>query len=67
MARKRLFRDNPLCVICEAEGIRDSIATVRDHIVPLAEGGRDDDSNIQGVCESCHKKKSQQEAQRGKK
>jgi 5-methylcytosine-specific restriction protein A len=28
---------------------------VPDHIVPLARGGSDDDSNIRCLCEPCHK------------
>ena len=47
-ARKRLFRKNPLCILCLAEN-RDSIATIRDHRIPLAEGGLDDESNEQGL------------------
>ena len=62
--RARLFDRHPLCVACEADG-RVTIATIRDHVVPLAEGGRDDEANTQGLCASCHDAKSQREAQRG--
>ena len=30
------------------------LATVIDHIVPLALGGTDDDSNTRALCSTCH-------------
>jgi 5-methylcytosine-specific restriction protein A len=62
--RKRLFADSPLCVLCRAQG-RISEATIRDHIVPLAEGGLDDDRNVQALCVDCSDAKTQREAERG--
>lgn len=56
-ARVRLFTANPLCAQCEKQG-RVRLATQRDHVVPLAEGGTDDDSNVQGLCDDCHEEKS---------
>lgn len=42
-------------------------ATEADHVVPVAEGGlRYDPLNGQAACESCHKIKTQQEAERGR-
>lgn len=41
------------------------MATVADHVIPLAEGGRDDESNLQGLCGECHEVKTQAESQRG--
>jgi 5-methylcytosine-specific restriction endonuclease McrA len=40
-----------------------------DHIIPLADGGREDDSNRQALCaEPCHREKTEREGiQRGKK
>ena len=32
-----------------------------DHIVPLAEGGKDEFSNMQALCKNCHKEKTQQQ------
>ena len=29
-------------------------STVPDHIVPLSQGGSDDDGNIRCLCEECH-------------
>lgn len=62
--RETLFRSNPLCVICQQAG-RVALATQRDHKVPLAEGGTDDPDNVQGLCDACHREKTQQEAARG--
>ena len=63
--RAALFAEKPLCAECERAG-RVALATQRDHIAPLAEGGADDGGNVQGLCESCHDAKSQAEAQRGR-
>jgi 5-methylcytosine-specific restriction protein A len=55
--RERHLRENPLCVICRKEG-RLFPATVYDHIVPINRGGDPwDESNKQGLCNSCHQKK----------
>lgn len=62
--RADLFSRNPLCVECDRQG-RVTLATQRDHIVPLAEGGQDDDSNVQGLCLECHDEKSLAERLRG--
>ena len=64
-ARKRLFSKTPLCEWCSLAG-KVELATVRDHIVPLAEGGLDAIDNVQALCEPCHAVKSQQEARRGR-
>lgn len=63
--RVSLFARNPLCVECDRLG-RVTLATQRDHIKPLAEGGTDDDSNVQGLCHDCHEGKSLAEALRGR-
>lgn len=41
-------------------------ATQRDHVIPLAEGGLDDETNEQGLCDACHDAKSHNEAARGR-
>ena len=51
--RKRRLAAEPLCRICAAKG-HTTEATVPDHIVPLAKGGTDDDSNIRCLCAECH-------------
>ncbi|GAB2913818.1 HNH endonuclease [Paralcaligenes ginsengisoli] len=58
--REELFAQEPLCVACIKAG-RIRLATQRDHIVPLFEGGADDESNTQGLCDDCHDVKSQAE------
>lgn len=63
--RAKLFKREPLCVQCKAEG-RACIATQRDHRIPLAEGGLDDESNEQALCDACHDAKSALEAMRGR-
>ena len=62
--RARLFTSNPLCVHCQQAG-RVTLATQRDHIVPLEEGGQDVDANVQGLCAECHDIKSKTERARG--
>jgi 5-methylcytosine-specific restriction protein A len=42
------------------------VASIRDHIVPLAEGGRDDESNVQPLCEECSDAKTIEESKRGR-
>lgn len=58
--RQELFRRSPLCAECERQGLV-TLATQRDHIKPLAEGGADSEDNVQGLCEPCHEGKSLQE------
>ena len=63
-ARARLFRRSPLCAEC-VKADRVALATQRDHVVPLAEGGTDTDDNVQGLCTPCHDAKSEAERKRG--
>lgn len=63
--RAALFAANPWCAICLPKGMR-VLAQIRDHKVPLAEGGSDEDSNIQGICKPCDKVKSAAETARGR-
>lgn len=59
-----LERDCHLCVPCEKLG-RVTLATIVDHIVPKAEGGDDDEGNLQSICKACHTQKTALEAARG--
>jgi 5-methylcytosine-specific restriction protein A len=63
--RAALFAREPLCVECKRQG-RVTEATQRDHIIPLAEGGPDDETNEQALCERCHGEKSEREKRRGR-
>jgi 5-methylcytosine-specific restriction protein A len=58
--RYRLFRGQPFCAHCHV-----AVATIRDHVVPLAEGGSEIESNVQALCHECHDRKTQDEARRG--
>lgn len=62
--RAELFQRDPLCAECKKHG-RIALATQRDHVVPLEEGGSDDDGNVQGLCLPCHDAKSKAERVRG--
>ena len=37
-----------------------------DHIIPKAEGGTDDESNLQSLCKPCHAAKTDREKNRGR-
>lgn len=50
-----------LCVFCNR---RDPTGQV-DHIIPRAEGGTDDPSNLGWICTACHATKTEREKQRG--
>lgn len=59
-----LKRDEGLCKPCKAAG-RVTLASEVDHRIPKAEGGTDDESNLQAICRTCHLDKTQAEAKRG--
>jgi 5-methylcytosine-specific restriction protein A len=63
-ARWALFKKEPLCRSCSAAG-RVSVASIRDHVVPLAFGGLEHPSNEQPLCKECHDIKSKAEAIEG--
>ncbi len=51
--RKARLAAEPLCRICKAKG-KTTLATVPDHIKPLALGGTDTEDNIRCLCHDCH-------------
>lgn len=55
-----LDRDNGLCVPCTGKG-RVTIATQVDHRTAKAQGGTDDLSNLQSICDACHREKTARE------
>jgi 5-methylcytosine-specific restriction enzyme A len=63
--RQALFEAEPLCRECKRHG-RVTLATQRDHIRSLAEGGLDVRSNTQPLCEACHEAKSEAERARAR-
>lgn len=63
--RKRILkRDGYQCVPCK-RAERVTPADEVDHIVNLAQGGSDDDSNLQSICGACHAEKTKGEAAGG--
>lgn len=62
--RAALFARAPWCVLCTLHD-RQTRATIRDHVVPLAEGGPDDETNEQGLCLDCSDRKTEEETARG--
>lgn len=55
-----LARDKYLCQACLRQGRAERASDV-DHIKPKAEGGGDEDSNLESLCKPCHKLKSDRE------
>lgn len=55
-----LFEQFPSCVLCQV-----NVSAIRDHVIPLAEGGLDVASNVQAICQACSDVKTAAEAQRG--
>jgi 5-methylcytosine-specific restriction protein A len=64
-ARDRLFAASPLCALCLEAG-RTTLATIRDHVTNLAEGGTEHESNTQALCVECSDSKTRSEARRGR-
>jgi len=65
--RKRdavLKRDGYVCQPCKRNN-HTTMATEVDHVIPQAEGGSDDETNLQAICDPCHKAKTADEAKRG--
>lgn len=64
--RKRILaRDMGLCQPCLDLG-RVTQADAVDHIVNKAQGGTDDPSNLQSICDACHASKTAAEGNGGK-
>lgn len=59
--REWFLRQHPLCADpfgFHAEDGRHVVAEQVDHIVPVASGGTNDEENLQGLCSSCHRRKT---------
>lgn len=59
--KRVLARDRFVCYVCLLD-----VAVTADHVIPVAEGGSSDDSNVAAICARCHAIKSQAEALRGR-
>lgn len=55
-----LQRDKYQCQLCKPKGWLTAARHV-DHIVAKADGGSDDDSNLQSLCKPCHDAKTEAE------
>lgn len=63
--RRILARDHGLCQPC-LERVVTTQGTEVDHKLSKAEGGTDDDANLQTICRECHRAKTQAEAARAR-
>ena len=52
------LRDGYTCRSCGLVSMKLEL----DHIINKAQGGTDDESNLQSLCAECHKKKTQKES-----
>lgn len=71
--RERIFRrDKFLCQAHARAGLLRPVslhgadAGICDHIKPLAEGGSDEDINLETLCDECSKAKTARESARGR-
>lgn len=63
--RERIMqRDTGLCQPCKRNG-HVTMATQVDHITPKAQGGGNDDANLQAICDPCHRDKTSRESKGG--
>lgn len=61
-SRKILMRDRYVCHVCGGFG-----ADEADHVIPLAEGGPDNEANLSAIhSKPCHARKTQDEAARAR-
>ena len=57
--RRRILARDPICVECIVQvPCCPERSTEVDHITPRAEGGSDDDTNLQGLCHAHHSAKT---------
>ena len=51
--RDRFIADHPLCQQCKAHGAVTPAQEVH-HVVPLSQGGTNEEANLMALCTSCH-------------
>lgn len=61
--RRRHMTAHPLCEVCRREG-RITAAQEVHHMIPLANGGTHDESNLMSLCKSCHSRITAKEGNR---
>jgi 5-methylcytosine-specific restriction protein A len=61
-----LRRDAGICQHCRKTTGELHTGNEVDHIVPKFEGGTDDESNLQTICREAHRRKTAEEAKRGR-
>src|SRR5574341_276249 len=61
LRRKAWLGQHTLCAHCESRG-RVSAGMQVDHRMPLWDGGADDGSNFQTLCDDCHRMKTAEES-----
>lgn len=64
--RDAYLEEHPWCVGVNGRHAGQQVkAVIVDHIKPLRQGGRDDDTNYQSVCRSCHNYKTAHDGSKG--
>lgn len=51
--RASFLKNHPFCELCRREG-RTTQATMVHHILPVRNGGGNDEENLMALCKSCH-------------
>ena len=65
-ARAKFLAENPLCLLCDDQGIVTAAAEL-DHVIPVRDAPNRfwDRTNWQPVCRSCHEEKTAGENRQG--
>lgn len=65
LRQRVLLRDGGICQHCLHESGAVHVGTEVDHRVPKAQGGTDDELNLQTICSAAHRVKTQAETRGG--
>lgn len=55
--KRQVLREEPVCYRCAERA-----SQTADHVIPRSQGGATVRSNLRGICNPCHRSKSQREA-----